>query len=118
MTKNPEDVAPERPMKKYRIRARECVSLKHFYDEAEAVFALTDEDWKRDLPSLKQALVWGGAIIFPSRIVIYDGNWAAGEVPEWCDILATLMDQELVKRGCEVKIKNEGRKDPALDKIF
>ena len=46
--------------------------------------------------------------------MVYNGDYAAGEiVPEWPDILAVFMDQELVKRGCELSVKNQKRVDPA-----
>jgi hypothetical protein len=96
-----EEIAP----KKYRLRGRECVSMAHFFDEVELAFDIPDEAWQRDLQSLRNALIYGGLIRFPSRITIYDGHYAAGELDEWPDILAVFLDQELVKRGCEMKVK-------------
>ncbi len=35
--------AVDRPIKKYRLRGRECVSMGHFYREAERAFKIPEE---------------------------------------------------------------------------
>ena len=79
---------PPQNVKKYRIRGRNCTSLTHFLEEAAQVFDLTPDDWCRDLPSLRRALVHGGILKFPSKIIIYDNHYTSGEVDEWPDVLA------------------------------